>query len=103
MQRRFVFGDLLDQLRDERRPAGLVRRAQPLARIAVEVLVEEQVVAPVADRVSSVESRALKRPQPVGAGPEEPDQPVRERCEISQSVSMSPEPVGNSTLYSSPR
>src|SRR6478609_930410 len=36
-----------DQVRDDAGPAGLVRGSDPLARVAVEVLVEEQQVVPV--------------------------------------------------------
>src|SRR5262249_60185486 len=38
---------LFEQLRDDRRPSRLVTRAETLARVAVEVLVEEDQVAPV--------------------------------------------------------
>ena len=40
----FGCGLALEQSGDERRPAGLVRRAETAARVAVEVLVEEQPV-----------------------------------------------------------
>ena len=37
---------LLDQLRHERRPPGLVRRAQSASRVAVEVLVKQHEISP---------------------------------------------------------
>src|SRR5580698_9595704 len=41
-----VFGVLLDQLRHEGRPAGLMARTEPLAGIAVKILVERNHIAP---------------------------------------------------------
>ena len=42
----FAAVGLLQELRHKRRPAGLVACAQPRARVAVEVFVEENQVAP---------------------------------------------------------
>src|SRR5215212_9728558 len=53
-----------DQIQHERRPAGLVRGAEPGAGVAVKVLVEEQQVAPL--RVALEEAGvAVERPPPV--------------------------------------
>src|SRR5215813_10448213 len=40
-------GLLVDQLRHQARPAGLMARPQPGAVVAVEILVEQQMIAPV--------------------------------------------------------
>src|ERR1700692_2862544 len=41
----FVFAQLLDQLRDQSGPSGLVRGADPGAGVAVEVFVAEEQIA----------------------------------------------------------
>src|SRR5690242_3020054 len=66
---------LLDQLRDERRPAGLVVRADPGAVVAVEVFMEKNEVLPVRVGLEDV------RPAEAGAlaaavAQEDPDQPA---------------------------
>src|SRR5258706_3119730 len=41
-----VFGVLVDELRDDAGPTGLMARAQALAGVAVEILVEQDEIAP---------------------------------------------------------
>ena len=68
---------LLDQLRDQAGPAGLVAGAEAGAVVAVEVLVEEQVVAPVRivlERRLAAEHRAAA----LAVAREEADQALRE-------------------------
>src|SRR5882724_3822262 len=65
---------LLDELSDQPRPAGLVARAQARARVAVEVLVEQQVAAPV--RVALEDHLVAEDcAPPRRIGPEDLDQP----------------------------
>ena len=74
---------------------------RPFARFAVEVFVKQdldrasadRVGRPVARRRTAARRRRLR---------EDLDQAARDLCATSQSVSIVPEPVGNSTLYSSP-
>ena len=57
-----------DERAGERRPAGLVRRAEPFAGVAVEVLVEQQLVAP---RGIALEERGLPVHRPPAAAVEQ--------------------------------
>ena len=57
----------LEAVGDERRPAGLVRGAEPAPGVAVEVLVEEDQVAPV-----RIGREARRRRRGTGAGPRRP-------------------------------
>src|SRR5712692_8329823 len=68
---------LLQELRDEPRPARLVAGADAGAVVAVEVLVERDQAAPV--RVALEDLRAaVDGTAPVGAGQEEPAEPPRQ-------------------------
>jgi len=65
---------LLDQLGDEAGPAGLMARAEPRAIIAVEILEEEEAVAPIGivlETLHPAEDRAASGP----IAREERDQP----------------------------
>src|SRR5262245_55239308 len=66
-----------DQVGDDARPAGLVRRAEAGAVVAVEVLVEEEVVLPGRVRLHALD-RAEAGPAPVGAGEEDRHEPPAE-------------------------
>src|SRR5207302_2131336 len=66
---------LLQQLRHERRPPGLVARPEPRARVAVKVLVEEQAVAPVGIGLKDV-VRPEDRPAPARAAQEDAREPA---------------------------
>ena len=68
---------LLEQLRDERRPPGLRARAEALAGVAVEVLVERDVVAEVRVVWSSSLGPWAGAP-PVGPAREERDEAARQ-------------------------
>jgi hypothetical protein len=63
----------LDQRRDEPRPAGLVRGAQSGAVVAVEVLVEQDEVAPVRVGLELLRA-AVDRAAPVAIDEERGDQ-----------------------------
>src|SRR4029079_11878875 len=64
-----VFGILVDELRDDAGPAGLVRGAEAFAGVPVEVLGEDDEVAPVRIRVELV-APAVHRAAAVGAARE---------------------------------
>src|SRR4051794_6631641 len=68
---------LLDQLGDEAGPAGLVARAQARTVVAVEVLVEEQMVAPVRVDLDFLRP-AEDRPPALLVAQEDADQPPGE-------------------------
>src|SRR5512135_944739 len=68
---------LLDELRDEARPARLVARADAGAVVAVEVLVEEHVVAEVRVRLEPLVA-AEDRAPPAGILQEDPVQAPRD-------------------------
>src|SRR3954447_187687 len=68
---------LVDQVGDEPRPAGLVRGAEAGAGVAVEVLEELQIVAPVRI-VLKFRGRTEGAPSAVGTAREETDHPVGE-------------------------
>ena len=93
-----MFSTLLQQLGDERGPAGLVARADARAGVAVEVLVERNQVVPVGIGLEQLR-RAEHRPATtlVLAG-----RCSRRRRESSAATSPSviirPDPVGHSTL-----
>src|SRR5689334_20817680 len=67
----------LDQARDHPRPAGLVTRSETRAVVAVEVLVEEQVVAPVRVALELL-GASENRPAPLLVAREDPAQPLAE-------------------------
>ena len=91
-----------DQLGDETRPAGLMARAEPGAVVAVEVLVEEDVVLPGRVGLEPLDP-AEARPPSVLADEEERDQPLAEVGGDLVERELLPEPVGYSTLRSSPK
>ena len=66
----------VEQRRDEPGPAGLVAGAEPGAVVAVEVLVEEDQVAPVRI-VLELRRAAVDRPPPIGVAQERAGQPAR--------------------------
>ena len=70
-------GRVEDQVRDERRPAGLVGCSEPGAVVAVEVLVEGEVVPPGRIRLQRLDP-AEERPAAVGPGQPDRDEPVGE-------------------------
>ena len=92
-----------DQVGDEPRPAGLVGGAEPGAVVAVEVLVEEDVVLPGRVGLEPLDP-AEARPPAVLADEEERDQPVGGgRRRSRRACSCVPEPVGYSSVRSSPK
>ena len=87
-----------DQVGDEPRPAGLVRGAEAGAGVAVEVLVEQDQVAP--GRVVAGAARSRRRPAGVPSSSSQEER--RSAAPASSSAtsprsSCAPEPVGNST------
>src|SRR5205814_2755468 len=68
---------LLEELRDEGRPAGLVTGADAGAVVPVEVLVEEEVIPPMGIRLELLRP-AVDRPPSVGPAEEEPDEAPRQ-------------------------
>ena len=92
-----------DDVGDQAGPAGLVRRAQPGAVVAVEVLVEHQVVLPRRVVLQALDP-AEARPPPVGADQEDRDQPLAQVVRRSRrAAAVCPDPVGYSTVKSSPK
>ena len=91
-----------DQVGDDPRPAGLVRGAEAGAVVAVEVLVEEDVVLPLRIGLEPLDP-AEARPPAVGADEEDRDQPVAQVGGDLVEVIRLPEPVGYSSVNSSPR
>ena len=94
---------LLQQLRHQAGPSGLMARADAGAVVAVEVLVEQHQVPPV--RIALIQLDCRRAP---AAGRPSSFRKMRvSRREISAATSHSviiwPEPVGHSTLKSSPR
>ena len=88
-----------DQVGDEAGPAGLVRRAEPGAVVAVEVLVEQDVVLPAAGRSGTRSTQPKHGPPPVLADEEDRDQPAPEVVgDLRRASAASPEPVGYSTV-----
>src|SRR5262249_39312128 len=81
--------ELVEELRDEARPAPLVRSAQTLSRVSVEVLVEEDQILPV--RVVSVDVDAVEDGPLSGLiQQEDPRQPLRElSVDLSQREHLS--------------
>src|SRR5205823_4438469 len=74
---RISLSGLLEQLRDQPRPARLVIRAHTRAVVAVEVLVEEQVVAEVRIALQLLRL-AERRPAAVSIAQEEGGKPPRD-------------------------
>ena len=97
-----LFPALLQQLRNQRRPAGLMAGAESRAVVAVEIFVEQHVIAEM--RIALKFLRAAKdRPPPCSSR--------RNRCDsrrdnwhaTSPRFIFTPDPVGNSTCNSSPK
>src|SRR2546427_8256826 len=93
--------ELVDHGGDQSSPPRLVRRAQPATGVAVEVLVEEDVIAEV--RILP----HLLRGAESGRPPSGPGTKIRRRrrdssLATSPSDSNFPEPVGHSTLKPGP-
>ncbi len=84
---------LLQQLGHQAGPAGLVAGAEAAAGVAVEVLVEQEVIAEVGVVLEQLDV-AEDRPAPVGVAQEEPRQPPRQLVGTSSIVTFRPEPVG---------
>ena len=100
---------LLDEFGNQSGPAGLMTRADPGAVVAVEVFVEQDQITPV---WVGLEFFVPPNTGLLPACPEQPSKgPAEKSCisrrdispATSQSVIIFPEPVGNSTLKSSPR
>ena len=91
----------VEQRRDEAGPPGLVAGAEPGAVVAVEVLVEQDQVAPVRI-VLELRRAAVHRPPPVVVAQERRRQPPRDLLRDLEQRHVLPEPVGHSTLNSSP-
>ena len=88
--------------RDDPGPAGLVARAEAGAVVAVEVFVEQDVVAPVRI-VLELLGAAVHRPPAVLVAQEDAREAVaRSPWRPRTGSSCLPEPVGHSTLKSSP-
>ena len=91
-----------DHVRHDPRPPGLVRGAEPGAVVAVEVLVEEDVVLPVRVVLERVDP-AVAGTSPVLADQEERDQPRRMSSPISASVCCRRIRSGTRASASSPK
>ena len=88
-------------LRDEAGPSGLVVGAEARAVVAVEVLVEEEVVVPTGSVWNfSAPPHTGRRPFSSGRKIDTSRRPSSSA--ISNSVISTPDPVGHSTLNSSP-
>src|ERR1700676_2385362 len=72
----FVFAQLLDQLRDQSGPSGLVRGADPGAVVAVEVFVEEEQIAEASIGLK-LRRRTVEGPASVRSAREDADQALR--------------------------
>ena len=91
----------LDQLRHQPGPAGLMAGAEPRAVVAVEVFVEQDVVAPVGIGLELLRA-AVHRPPAVLVAQEDPREPVGDLLGTSKRFIILPEPVGHSILKLSP-
>ena len=91
-----------DHVGDQPGPAGLVRGAQPGAVVAVEVLVEQQVVFPGRVVLQPVDP-AEAGPPPVRADGEQEMSRSRRSAAISPSGTLCPDPAGYSMVSSSPK
>ena len=91
-----------DHVRDQPGPSGLVRGAEPGAVVAVEVLVEQQVVFP-GRVVLHLVDPAEAGPPPVRADGEQGDEPVLQVGGDHVERHLVPEPAGYSMVSSSPK
>ena len=88
-------GAVLQQTSDQSCPAGLVTGPQPPAGVAVEVLVEQEVITPV--RVVRVACEgAVAGPRPALLRHEQGTEPLREFVRHPLRSTIRPEPVGHS-------
>jgi hypothetical protein len=108
--RRLSFGPALTRsLRHARqgRPPGLMRRAKTLTGLGVEVLIEEVLIEE--ERISPVwivlEAGiwAVRRPPVIRVEQKQAEQTAPERVATRSRFGRVPDPVGNSTVKSSPK
>ena len=105
--RRLSFGPALTrsvrhERRGEGRPSGLMRRAKTLTGLGVEVLIEEERISP-GWIVLEAGIWAVRRPPVIRVEQKQAEQTAPERVATRSRFGRVPDPVGNSTVKSSPK
>ena len=89
---------LLQELRDQSRPAGLMARTYTCAVVSVEVFIKQEEIAPMRI-VLELLCPAIDRATTVGIFEEEPREAAGKFPATSPNVWRCPDPVGHSTRY----
>ena len=91
-----------DHVRDDPCPPRLVRGPEPGTVVAVEVLAEDDVVLPGGIRLQPLDPAEARSP-PVLVDEEEGDQPAPDVLSDLAQRHLAPDPVGYSSVSSSPK